>query len=156
MNNIYDIRINNIHFQPMDLRKFEGKKLLIVNVASACGYTPQYAQLQELKDNFEDKLEILGCPCNDFGGQEPGDESSILEFCTTRYAVGFPLTQKIGIRTDMHPLYQWLCKKEYNGVSDAEVRWNFHKFLIDENGKWLAEFSSSVSPLDDVILQFLG
>lgn len=133
----YDIKIKDIDGDQMDLKKFKGKKLLIVNVASQCGFTPQYDDLQKLYLAHKDKLVVLGVPCNDFGGEEPGTEAEILNFCTMNFGVTFPITQKVGVlRSDRHPLYDWLCLKVNNGVSDNEVGWNFHKFLIDERGKF--------------------
>lgn len=135
---------------------FAGKRILVVNVASECGYTPQYTQLQELHAHFGDRVAVVGCPCNDFGGQEPGSAEQIRSFCQTRYGVDFVLTGKIGIKNDMHPLYKFLTKKVLNGVMDSEVRWNFHKYVLDERGLLLAAFGSGVSPLDESVLNALG
>ena len=151
----YDIAINDIHGHKMDLSQFKGKKILIVNVASECGYTPQYTQLQELYDSHKEHLVILGCPSNDFGGQEPGKSEEIVTFCQKNYGVTFPLTEKLGITEDTHALYQWLCKKELNGVEDHVVKWNFNKFLVDEQGKLLAYFPSGTSPLDEQIASLI-
>lgn len=154
---IYDISINSLEAQVLDLSKFEGKKLLIVNTASECGYTPQYAQLQELHENFKDKVSVLGVPSNDFGGQEPGSAEEIANFCQARFGVTFPLTEKVKILgDDRHELYKWLCSKSENGESDAEVAWNFNKFLIDENGNWVKHYPSGVDPFDENLLNDLG
>jgi len=152
MKSLYDIQIRDIKGAPLDLRQFEGKYLLIVNVASACGYTPQYKGLQNLYENFGERINILGCPCNDFGGQEPGSAQDIEQFCSTTYQVTFPLTDKVRISSDPHPLYQWLCSQEENGHSDNQVNWNFNKFLIGPEGNLISYFSSSVDPLDDRII----
>lgn len=153
---IHHLHIGGIHGNEIKLEQFKGKKLLIVNVASECGYTPQYEQLEELYKTYSDKLTILGCPCNDFGAQEPGTEADILTFCKVNYGVSFPLTKKINIRTEpVEPLFKWLTSKELNGVSDAEVTWNFQKFLISPEGFWQATFSSNISPLDEQILNWI-
>jgi len=129
---------------------------MVVNVASECGFTPQYQQLQELYQEFRDKLVIVGFPSNDFGGQEPGTNEAIRAFCTQRYGVDFPLAAKINIKGSPHPIYQWLTQKTRNGVADSEVRWNFHKYLLDENGHLIQDLPSSVSPLDEPILDWLN
>ncbi|MFK7934953.1 MAG: glutathione peroxidase [Saprospiraceae bacterium] len=152
-NSIHKFRIAGIDGKEIDFAAFAGKKIMVVNVASECGYTPQYQQLQELYDNYQDRLVIVGCPCNDFGGQEPGTEQDIQNFCTIRYGVTFPLTQKVSIKGNPpSDLYRFLTNKSENGVSDSTVKWNFHKYLLDENGQLLQSFPSSVAPLDDPIL----
>lgn len=156
MNTIYHLSVEGIDGLALDFKTFEGKKILIVNVASACGYTPQYQQLQELYTANEGKLAIIGCPCNDFGGQESGDNAEIATFCESKYKITFPMTAKLKIKDPAHPLYTWLTSKDHNGSVDAEVKWNFHKFLIDERGHLTAHFPSAVSPLDDQILDHLN
>lgn len=151
----YDITIHDIHGNPLDLKSFTGKKILVVNVASECGYTRQYEGMESLYKDFSDRLVILGCPCNDFGGQEPGEEAEILTFCQKNYGVTFPLTEKINIQRNPHPLYQWLCQKSLNGVSDAEVTWNFQKFMINENGQWEACLAPSAEPFSPDILHWI-
>lgn len=146
---MYEISINTIEGKKIDLSQFKGKKILIVNTASACGYTPQYKQLQALHEQYGKQLVIIGTPCNDFGGQESGSEKEIKSFCEKNYGVSFLLTEKVSIKGDKpHALYQWLTQKSMNGKGDYNVRWNFHKFLIDENGNLVQMFPSSVSPLD--------
>ncbi len=145
------IRGDEIHFD-----QFQGKKILVVNVASECGYTPQYQQLQELYDQFHKNLVVIGFPCNDFGRQEPGSNEAIEAFCSLQYRITFPMAAKISIREKPHPIYAWLCSKEQNGVMDTEVKWNFHKFLIDEKGQLIRSLPSSVSPFDEEILDFLA
>ncbi len=132
----------------IDFSGFKGKKILIVNTASKCGYTPQYKELQELYDQYKEKLVIVGFPANNFLWQEPGTNAEIKEFCTKNYGVSFPMAAKISVKgDDMAPLYKWLTQKSENGVLDAKVSWNFNKFLLDENGYLLAHFSSKVKPL---------
>lgn len=156
MKSIHDFSIKSISGKTLDFSDFKGKKLMIVNVASECGYTPQYQQLQELYENFADKLVIVGMPCNDFGGQEPDGEAAIQQFCTLHYGVTFPLTEKVGILQNTHPIYHFLTKKSENGFKDTDVRWNFQKYLLNTEGGLEQVLSSSVSPLDDVILNWLG
>jgi glutathione peroxidase len=151
----YDIKIKGIDGKNMDLSIYKGKKIMIVNVASECGYTPQYEQLEQLyKDNVKNLI-IIGCPSNDFGGQEPGTNEQIVSFCKKNYGVTFPLTDKVGITKNTHELYQWLTQKTKNGVSDNEVKWNFTKFLIDENGHLYKCFPSGVTPMDDQITKWI-
>jgi glutathione peroxidase len=147
----------DIHGNPISMDRFKGKKVMVVNTASECGYTRQYKQLQELHEAYKDKgLVVIGFPCNDFGGQEPGTEAQIEAFCQKNYGVTFPMMAKVGIKKDPHPVYQWLTSKSQNGVMDAQVKWNFHKFLIDEEGRLLASHPSAVDPLDEKILSWLG
>lgn len=142
----------SISFEP-----FKGKYLILVNVASECGFTPQYRQLQELYSQYSDQVQVIGLPCNDFGGQEPGSPEEILSFCDQRYQVTFPLTEKVNITTQpVHSLYSWLTRKEYNGVRDFPVTWNFTKFLISPEGIWLGGYGPTVSPFADEILQKTG
>ncbi len=153
---IHDICIESINGKEIKLDQFKGKKLLIVNVASECGFTPQYEQLEELYRHYQDELVILGCPCNDFGSQEPGTTEDIQSFCKVRYGVSFPLTRKINIRsTPVEPLYLWLTEKSRNGKADYEVSWNFQKFAINPDGTLETSFSAETSPLDDQILHWI-
>jgi len=144
----HDISFTSIDGDIVKLSQFKGKKILLVNTASRCGYTPQYKQLQELHEKFGKKVVVIGFPCNDFGGQEPGDAESIASFCEKNYGVDFLMADKVQIKGNSpHPIYQWLTQKSLNGQADATVRWNFHKFLVDENGNLIGEFPSSVSPI---------
>jgi glutathione peroxidase len=153
---IHNISIGGINGKEVLLDHFKGKKLMIVNVASECDYTPQYEQLEELYRHYQDTLAILGCPCNDFGHQEPGKEEEIATFCQTMFQVSFPLSKKINIRKQpVHPLYQWMTEKSENGVSDSTVTWNFQKFAISPEGQWQFVFSPETSPLDDRIIQWI-
>jgi glutathione peroxidase len=156
MQSIHSYQTTSIEGETLDLSAFAGRKMLIVNVASACGYTPQYQQLQELHEQFSDKIAVIGFPCNDFGAQESGTEAEIQEFCMVRFGVTFPLSAKIGITKNTHPIYQFLTQKTLNGVMDNEVRWNFQKYLLNAKGEFVQMLPSSVSPLDDAILDFIN
>jgi glutathione peroxidase len=149
MSSIYQYQVAGIGGETIDFEEFKGKYILVVNVASACGYTPQYAQLQELYDNYKDKLVIVGVPCNQFGGQEPGTTTEIQKFCQVRFGVTFPLTTKVDVKgKNQHELYKWLTQKSLNGVQDSEVAWNFHKYLINPQGHLLKVYPSATSPFD--------
>lgn len=148
--------VNLINGLPLDWSKFKGKKLLIVNTASECGYTPQYAELQKLYDLHGDKLEIIGVPANNFGGQEPGGNNEIQSFCERNYGVKFTLTEKVEVVGDeQHPLYQWLTSPASNGWNESAPNWNFCKYLLNEKGELIHFFNSSVSPLDPSIVEKL-
>jgi len=151
---IYDFSIKSLDGKSLiRLSDFKGKKLLLVNTASKCGFTPQYAELQKMHETYPDKLVIIGFPCNQFFWQESGTAEEIASFCQKNYGVTFPLTEKISVKgKDQHPIYQWLCRKENNGVEDVKVGWNFGKFLIDEQGKFIAYFPSKVKPMSPEIL----
>ena len=150
------ISLKTIDGESFDFGSLKGKRLLLVNTASFCGYTPQYKQLQELHEQFGgESFVIVGFPANNFGQQEPHDNTTIQEFCSKNFGVSFLMMEKISVSgSDMHPLYQWLTQKSMNGVQDAPVKWNFQKFLIDEEGRWIDVLSSGVSPLDDKVLAF--
>ena len=137
----------------INMRDYQGKIILIVNVASRCGYTSQYADLQKLNELHGDIVQVIGLPCNQFLGQEPGTNAEIAQFCQENYNVTFPLTDKIKVKGDnQHPLYRWLTNKNLNGLDDFSVSWNFNKFLIDENGNLINHFGSSVKPLSEELL----
>ena len=145
---IHQFVVTAIDGGKIDFSTFKGKKILIVNTASGCGYTPQYKDLQALYDQYKDKLVIVGFPANDFGGQEPGTNDEIKSFCTKNYSVSFPMAEKISVKGEnAAPIYQWLTQKEKNGVLDAEIKWNFNKFLLNENGEIISKFESSTNPL---------
>ena len=153
---IHQFKISGIAGEAIDFKNFAGRKILVVNVASECGFTPQYGILQELYNANKDKLVVVGFPCNDFGGQEPGDHKEIKAFCEKNYGVTFPITEKVSIiNKPPNAIYQWLCSKEQNQVLDARVEWNFNKFLLDEKGHLLAYYPSSIDPLDDRLLSQL-
>ncbi|NQW37430.1 MAG: glutathione peroxidase [Flavobacteriales bacterium] len=153
---IYDISIKSLSGENIDLAKFKGKKILFVNTASECGFTKQYADLQKLHETYKDKLVVIGVPCNQFGGQEPGNATQIQSFCKVNYGVTFLMTEKVDVKGDkQHPLYAWLTKKELNGVKNSSVKWNFQKYLIDENGNFLDYFYSITKPMSSKILKQL-
>lgn len=152
----YDHTVNDIYGEEMSMADFKGKYVLVVNVASKCGFTGQYAPLQELYDTYQDKLVVIGFPSNQFMNQEPGSEEDIAAFCEKNYGVTFPMTSKIDVKgSEQHPLYQWLTDKRLNGVADEKVGWNFNKFLISPEGKWLAYFGSRTEPLDEKITSLI-
>ena len=155
-NSIHQFKVPSLDGGTIDFSTFKGKKILVVNTASECGYTPQYAELQELYENHKSNLVVVGFPTNDFGGQEPGSNEDIKTFCQKNYGVNFPMAQKITVKgNDMHPVYQWLTSKQKNGVTDSEIKWNFNKFLLDENGVLLKKFDSDTNPLSESILGML-
>jgi glutathione peroxidase len=150
---VYDFELLDITEQSVNLSKYKGKTLLIVNVASKCGLTPQYEDLQALYDEYSAQdFEILAFPANNFMGQEPGTGEEIKQFCATKYAITFPLFAKISVKgKDIHPLYAYLTQKTLNGVLDAPVTWNFQKFLIDKDGKLITSFSPRDKVTDPAI-----
>lgn len=156
IDSIYDIKINMINGKSMDLSQFKGKHILFVNVASKCGFTPQYQGLQELHNQYQDKLQIIGVPCNQFGEQEPGDAETITSFCELNYGVSFLITEKINVKgKHQHPLYTWLTKAINNGVKNASVKWNFQKYLVNPNGTLVDYFLSTTNPLSNKITKHL-
>lgn len=153
---IYDISINSITGEPINLTDFKGKKILIVNTASECGFTKQYADLEKLYETYKDKLVVIGVPCNQFGGQEPGTLTEIQSFCEVNYGVTFLLTEKVDVKGEnQHALYKWLTDKELNGVKSSSVKWNFQKYLIDENGNYIDYFFSMTKPLSSKITKYV-
>jgi glutathione peroxidase len=147
---IYDFKVEALDGSTIDFASFKGKKILVVNTASECGYTPQYEGLEALYKKYQDKLVIVGFPANNFGGQEPGSNTEIKEFCKKNYGVSFPMAAKISVKgDDAAPIYKWLCSKKENGVLDAEVGWNFGKFLLDEKGNLITYFPSKVAPMSE-------
>ncbi len=153
---IYDFKVEALDGSTIDFASFKGKKILIVNTASKCGYTPQYEGLEALYKKMEGKLVIIGFPANNFGGQEPGSSKEIQEFCKKNYGVTFPLAAKVSVKgDDRAAIYNWLCTKSENGVLDADIKWNFNKFLLDENGKLLYYFDSKVTPMSDELVSKL-
>lgn len=153
---IHQFKVKSIDGGTIDFSKFKGKKILVVNVASQCGYTRQYAGLEKLYEAHKDKLVIVGFPANNFGSQEPGTDTEIVQFCKARFGVTFPMASKVSVKgDDTAPIYQWLTAKEKNGVLNATIGWNFNKFLLDENGQLLAYFPSKTEPDSDEILKYL-
>src|SRR5688572_10308732 len=153
---LYDFKSKTIDGKNFDFSTLKGKKVLIVNTASECGYTPQYMELEELHDKYKDKLIIIGFPANNFGGQEPGTNSEIAAFCQKNYGVSFQMMEKISVTgEDTDPLYKWLTKKELNGVKDVEVTWNFQKFMVDERGQLVDFAPPQESPLSERITNWI-
>jgi len=153
---VYNISINNIQGKEIKLSDYKGKKILFVNVASKCGFTPQYEGLQELYETYNTQLEIIGVPCNQFKNQEPGDSNQIQEFCSLNYGVTFPITEKIEVKGDnQHPLYKFLTDKKLNGVKSSSVKWNFQKYLVDENGNLIDYWYSLTKPMSKKITKHL-
>lgn len=153
-NSIHQFKIQSIDGGALDFAEYSGKKILVVNVASECGLTPQYAQLQGLYEQMKGKLVIIGFPANNFGGQEPGQDHEIKSFCDIRYKVTFPMTTKISVQgEDIHPIYEWLTNASKNGKQDSTVAWNFQKYLLDENGQLVHVFEPNVEPLDNAIME---
>ena len=154
--NIYKFKVEGLEGNKIDFKKFKGKKILIVNTASKCGYTPQYEELQKLYSQYSNKLVVVGFPANNFGGQEPGSASEIKEFCKRNYGVTFPMAAKVSVKgDDIAPIFKWLTDKNENGVLDAQVKWNFTKFLLDEKGVLIAKFDSKVKPMSEEITKYL-
>ena len=153
---IYDIEINSLQGKPINLSLFKGKKILFVNVASKCGFTPQYKELQKLHNIYEESLVVIGVPCNQFGKQEPGNSSEISEFCQVNYGVSFLITEKISVKgKEQHPLYSWLTNKNENGRKNSSVKWNFQKYLINEDGELIDYYYSITSPTSSKIKKHL-
>ncbi len=151
---LHEFKSKTLEGKEFNFADLKGKKVLIVNTASECGYTPQYKDLQALYEKYNSKnFVIIGFPCNDFGGQEPGTETEIKSFCTKNYGVTFQMMEKVSIATS--PIYQWLTHKTENGVLDATVKWNFNKFLIDEKGHLVKYLPSSVKPMDTEITNWI-
>lgn len=149
-------KVRSIDGKEYDYSQLKGRKVLIVNTASECGYTPQYEDLQKLYDTYKDKLVVLGFPANNFGGQEPGSNEDIKQFCTTKFNVTFPMFEKISVLgDDMAPIYKWLTSKVLNGWNDQQPKWNFNKYLIDEDGNLVKYFSSAVKPMSEEIVSEL-
>jgi len=156
MMTLHDFESQTLSGETFSFADLKGKRVLIVNTASECGYTPQYKQLQELYENYGgEDFEIVGFPSNDFGGQEPGSDKEIAEFCQKNFGVEFPMMSKSSVTgDDKHPVYEWLTDEERNGRKTVSVQWNFNKFLVDEKGNWVAFYPSGVSPLDERIMNF--
>ena len=153
----YDFTVKTIEGKDFPLSALKGKKVLVVNVASKCGFTPQYKELQELYEIYKDKnFVIIGFPANNFLWQEPGTNDEIAQFCSLKYGVTFPMMAKISVKgKEMAPLYHWLTEKKRNGKRDAPVGWNFQKFMIDENGNWIGFVAPKESPFSEKILTWI-
>ena len=154
---VYDSKINTIDGVSIDFNDFKEKYILFVNVASKCGFTKQYAQLEELYQAYKNDLVVIGLPCNQFGGQEPGDAEQIKNFCTENFGVSFIITEKITAKgSDLHPIYAWLTDKKLNGKINSTVKWNFQKYLLNKEGKLIDYFNSSTSPMSSKITSLLN
>ncbi|MFN8321833.1 MAG: hypothetical protein U0T74_04170 [Chitinophagales bacterium] len=155
--NFHSYDAKTIHGDTIHLSQYYGKKVMVVNTASYCGYTPQFEDLQQLYSAYQShNFEIIGFPCNDFNGQDPNGDSAILQFCTANYHVSFQMMSKIEIITgDTSPVYKWLQRADLNGVADAHVAWNFNKFLIDEAGNWIRHYTSTTLPSDTAIINWI-
>ena len=153
---IYDIAINDINGKPVSLKDFKGKNMLFVNVASKCGFTNQYKELQELSVKFKNKLVVIGSPCNQFGNQEPGSAQEINAFCELNYGVTFLITEKLDVKgSKQHPLYKWLTSKELNGKKSSSVKWNFQKYMVNKQGELVDYYFSITKPMSNKILVVL-
>ncbi|MEN8249883.1 MAG: glutathione peroxidase [Bacteroidota bacterium] len=151
---IYDFKMVSIGGDTIDLSIYKGKKLLIVNTASECGYTPQYKDLQKLHKQYGDKITILGFPANNFGGQEPGTDEEIASFCELNYGVTFQMFSKISVKgDDMHSLYQWLSDANKNGWNNEAPNWNFCKYLVNEKGELLKFYASGINPMSEEFIK---
>lgn len=152
---IFTFKVQDIDGKNLDLSKYKGKKILIVNTASKCGYTKQYAELQKLADTYKGKLVVIGFPANNFGGQEPGENLNIKEFCQKNFGVTFPLAEKSSVKgPDISPLFKYLTSAD-NPDFTGDIKWNFEKFLIDENGQLIHRFRSAVTPMSPEITKHL-
>jgi len=153
----YDFKVKTLDGGTFDFSSLKGKKVMVINTASKCGNTPQYKDLEALYEKYKDNLVIVGFPANNFGAQEPGTATEIRKFCTENYGVTFPLMEKISVKgNDMAPIYKWLTSKSQNGVMDSEVKWNFQKYLIDENGKLVQVLDPKELPTSDKIMNWLS
>lgn len=156
--NLHDFKATDIYGDTFDLSDLKGKKVLVVNTASKCGLTPQFEELQALYETYGgDDFTIIGFPANNFNNQEPGTHEEIIEFCTANYGVTFPMMSKISVKgDDIDPLYKWLTSKSLNGKFDAEIEWNFQKFLIDENGNLVDFAAPRENPRSDKIIGWIS
>ncbi|PWG05349.1 glutathione peroxidase [Polaribacter aquimarinus] len=156
MTNIYDIEINSLQNTPIQLSDFKGKHILFVNVASKCGFTPQYKDLEELYKTYKNNLVVIGVPCNQFGKQEPGNSSEIEEFCQVNYGVSFLITEKVDVKgVNQHPLYAWLTQRKLNNKKSSSVKWNFQKYLVSPEGKLIDYYFSITKPLSSKITKHI-
>lgn len=154
---IYDFKVPGLEGNTIDLAAYKGEKILIVNTASKCGFTPQYDELQALYSKYQDKLVVIGFPANNFKGQEPGSNTEIKEFCKRNYGVTFPMAEKVSVKgDDIHPLFKYLTDEAKKMGIEDPIKWNFTKFLVDENGKLVAVFESKVKPMSEEVTKYLN
>src|SRR5215216_3671833 len=154
---IYDFKVEGLEGGTIDLSQYKGKKIMIVNTASKCGNTPQYAELEKLYEKYKDKLVIIGFPANNFGGQEPGGSKEIEEVCRKNYGVTFPMAAKISVKgDDIAPIYKYLLDEAKKLGFEDPVKWNFTKFLIDENGKLITVIHNKTKPMSEEVLKYLN
>jgi glutathione peroxidase len=153
---LYDIKINSLSNQNIDFKDFEGRYILFVNVASKCGFTPQYKELQQLHEAYKTNLVVIGVPCNQFGSQEPGSTKDIEAFCEVNYGISFLITEKIDVKgKNQHPLYRWLTQKAKNGIKSSSVKWNFQKYLVNDKGNLIDYYFSNTNPMSYKITKHL-
>lgn len=154
--NIYSFKVEGLDGKEINFADFKGKKILIVNTASECGFTSQYADLEQLSKEYKDKFVVVGFPANNFGGQEPGTNEEIGAFCQKNFGVTFPLAAKVSVKgDDTAPIFKFLTEKEENGVKNTSIMWNFTKFLLDENGRLIDSFVSTIKPTSESITKYL-
>ncbi len=154
---IYEFKVEGLEGGAIDFSKFKGKKIMIVNTASKCGNTPQYAELEQLYEKYKDKLVIVGFPANNFGQQEPGSNDEIKEFCTKNYGVSFPMASKVSVKgEDVAPIYKYLTDEAKKLGFEDPVKWNFTKFLLDENGKLITVIHNKTKPMSEEVLKYLN
>ena len=154
---LYDYSAISIEGDTVRMEKFRGKKILFINVASKCGYTSQYAEMQNLHEQYGKHIAVLGFPSNNFFRQEPGNNEEIQKFCKREFGVTFPMFEKIDVKgKNQHPIYAWLSNKKLNGWNNKAPSWNFYKYLIDENGNLIQYFRSNTNPLDTVITNYIN
>lgn len=153
---IYDFKLAGLLGDTIDLSKYKGKKIMIVNTASKCGLTPQYEGLENLYQTYKDQIVIIGVPANNFLSQEPGDNQEIATFCQKNYGVSFPMAAKVSVKgKSMHPLYHFLTKKKYNHFSDNTVKWNFQKYIFDESGNLIGVIAPTTKPNDPSVIELI-
>lgn len=155
--NIFQFEVTDLYGEPFDFSSLKGKKIMVVNTASECGLTPQYAHLQKLYETYKDNdFIIVGFPANNFGSQEPGSDKEIAAFCKQNYGVTFPMMSKISVKgNDMHELYHFLTEKKRNGLENSEVAWNFQKYLLDEEGQLVRVVAPQTLPTDESIISWI-
>ena len=156
MKNLYDYKVESLDGKEINFADFKGKKVLIVNTASECGFTPQYADLEKVAEQYKDRLVVVGFPANNFGAQEPGSNAEIGAFCQKNFGVTLPMAAKVSVKgDDIAPIFKYLTEKDLNGVKNTNILWNFTKFLVDENGKLIDSFISTTKPTSESITKYL-